>query len=95
MNGKNVLQHSVPNPKLWINTSTKVSYNIRNLFIYSLMITFIALVADTIHLVGLMALIACPSKLTAAARAIWTHTGAAVLSRSQDRVAIITMQTSV
>ncbi len=58
-----------------------------------LLVTFISLVADTEHLVGVKALITRAGELSAAARTVRTHAGAAVVSRAQDGVTIVAIQT--
>lgn len=57
--------------------------------------TFMSLVADTEHLVGFETLITSAGELSAAAGTIGTHAGAAVVSRAQDRVTIVAVQTSL
>lgn len=58
-------------------------------------VTFISLVADAEHLVGVEALITRAGELSAAAGTIRTHAGAAVVSRAQDGVTIVAIQTPV
>lgn len=58
-----------------------------------LVFTFISLVADTEHLVGVEIFITPAGKLPAAAGSVRTHAGAAVVSRAQDRVTIVAVQT--
>lgn len=55
--------------------------------------TFISLVADAEHLVGVEALITRAGELSSAAGTVRTHAGAAVVSRAQDGVTIVAIQT--